>query len=227
MLLAFAVPSFAQDADSDGVADANDNCVNTPNPSQLDTNYDGFGNICDPDLWNDGTVNDADLEVLSKCFGGTDPHCDLNGDGGVGLSDFSILAGYHGGPPGPSGLACAGTMPCADPVVDGDADSDGVADSIDNCSSVANPGQGDADEDGFGNFCDPDFDNDLVVDDLDVEVWTLCFGGTDPACDFNGDGGVGLSDLSILVSYHGGPPGPAGPGAQDSCPCSLDDGNCP
>jgi hypothetical protein len=36
-----------------------------------------------------------------------------------------------------------------------DADSDGVADSADNCPAVANPGQTNSDGDGLGDACDP------------------------------------------------------------------------
>ena len=35
------------DADSDGIADANDNCVNSANPNQTDSDADGIGNVCD------------------------------------------------------------------------------------------------------------------------------------------------------------------------------------
>ncbi len=38
---------------------------------------------------------------------------------------------------------------------DPDADSDGVPDSVDNCSLVDNPDQADADADGIGDVCDP------------------------------------------------------------------------
>jgi hypothetical protein len=36
-----------QDADGDGVADDEDNCVNVANPSQLDADQDGIGAACD------------------------------------------------------------------------------------------------------------------------------------------------------------------------------------
>jgi len=227
LLLGLATPALAQDADSDGVADAHDNCVNTANPSQLDTNYDGIGNHCDPDYWNDGTVDDIDFEIFSECYGGSDPHCDLTGDGIVGGVDFGVFTSFHPGPPGASGLACAGTIPCADASVVGDADSDGVADSIDNCVNTSNASQLDTNVDGIGNHCDPDYDQDGNVDDVDFEIFSGSYGTSDPDVDLTGDGIVGGSDFGVFTSFHPGPPGAAGPGAQDSSPCTGAEGNCP
>jgi hypothetical protein len=48
-----------------------------------------------------------------------------------------------------------------------DADGDGVADSSDNCPSVANANQVDSDGDGKGDACDTDDDNDSVLDSND------------------------------------------------------------
>ena len=56
------------DTDSDGVLDSSDNCVLVPNADQRDTNNDGFGNVCDADLDNDGVINFSDLGILKTAF---------------------------------------------------------------------------------------------------------------------------------------------------------------
>ncbi len=48
-----------------------------------------------------------------------------------------------------------------------DADTDGVADSCDNCRTVANADQNDADLDGLGDACDADIDNDGILNAQD------------------------------------------------------------
>jgi hypothetical protein len=37
---------------------------------------------------------------------------DLDANGQTNLADFNLFVALFGGPPGPSGLACAGTVPC-------------------------------------------------------------------------------------------------------------------
>lgn len=48
------------DADSDGIADATDNCPNTANADQADNDQNGVGDLCDPDIDGDGIANEAD-----------------------------------------------------------------------------------------------------------------------------------------------------------------------
>lgn len=101
-------PEVVADTDEDGVADDADNCTLIPNSDQRDTNGDGFGNICDPDLDNDGTVvNAVDLGLFRSVFFSTGPglDADFNGDNVVNAVDLGILRTFFFMPPGPSGIA--------------------------------------------------------------------------------------------------------------------------
>ncbi|MCP4243118.1 MAG: S8 family serine peptidase [bacterium] len=94
------------------------------------------------------------------------------------------------------------------PAGETDTDADGLPDSCDNCTLVPNPPQRDTDDDGFGNICDADFNDDGVVNFGDVGSFVSVFGTTDPDADFNGDGVVNFGDVSILLMAFGLPPGP-------------------
>jgi len=101
--LTFAVnPS---DIDGDGVDDSIDNCKTEPNADQRDTNGDGYGNICDPDLNNDGLVTVTDFLILRGVLNTDDADADLNGDSLVTVTDFLILRSGLNQPPGPSDIA--------------------------------------------------------------------------------------------------------------------------
>ncbi len=91
-----------------------------------------------------------------------------------------------------------------------DTDGDGVADSSDNCILVKNPAQRDTDNDGYGNYCDPDFDNNLVVNAEDLAFLKNRFFSSDPDADLNGNGSVNSADLAILKSMFFQAPGPSG-----------------
>jgi len=103
----------AGDADLDGIVDGSDNCLFVANPVQTDSDHDGYGNICDADINNDGAVglDDAGL-VLDVVNTNSNPAADLNGDGGVGLDDVGLALDRANTLPGPSGYSCAGTVPC-------------------------------------------------------------------------------------------------------------------
>ncbi len=102
------------DQDADGMEDRTDNCIAVangpvlPGPhtlDQRDTNGDGYGNACDPDLNDDGVVNVVDLARLKQVFFKTDPDADLNGDGVVNAVDLALLKAAFFSGPGPSGNA--------------------------------------------------------------------------------------------------------------------------
>jgi YD repeat-containing protein len=91
-----------------------------------------------------------------------------------------------------------------------DTDGDGVPDQTDNCTLVSNANQRDTDQDGFGNICDPDFNQNKIVDPADFSSLKLKLGKVSPNHDLNGNGIVDPADVSILKTYLGKSPGPAG-----------------
>ncbi|MBT8145116.1 MAG: hypothetical protein KJO55_10465, partial [Gammaproteobacteria bacterium] len=93
------------DSDGDGVVDDVDNCTIAANADQTDTDGDGYGNACDPDFNNDGSVNFIDLQIMKQAFFSADPDVDLTGDGIVNFADLQILKLLFFGSPGPSGIA--------------------------------------------------------------------------------------------------------------------------
>ena len=115
------------DGDGDLVPDVFDNCsdpatgANGPNDdsNQVDSDQDGYGNHCDADYDNDGAllVNLPDFSIFLAAFTNTTPNAgtDHNGDGITSVADFgTFLAAFQtvGTQVGPSGLSCAGTIPC-------------------------------------------------------------------------------------------------------------------
>lgn len=104
-----------------------------------------------------------------------------------------------------------------------DTDSDGVDDTIDNCTLTPNPTQTDTDIDEIGNACDPDFNQDCIVDAADAALLSAAFGGSDPLYDLSEppDGAVGSADVAVLNSLLGSLPGPSAlgcpPGSDERC----------
>ncbi len=90
-----------------------------------------------------------------------------------------------------------------------DEDEDGVADSEDNCLNQKNPAQIDSDNDGYGNACDADLNNDGIVNTLDLGAFRKVFGSNDADADFNGDGIVNTLDLGRMRNLFGKVPGPS------------------
>src|SRR5262245_15317607 len=89
------------DVDSDGVTDAEDDCLFVPNSNQRDSNGDGYGNACDADFNDDGVVGVPDVLAVAQRFGATvgspayDPNIDTDGDGSIGVSEFLQIGRAH------------------------------------------------------------------------------------------------------------------------------------
>jgi len=101
------------DSDGDGVPDADDNCTLHHNPNQLDTDGDGYGNLCDGDLNNDGSTNFPDRKLYKRAHNSAvgdanyNVDADFNGDGAINTLDKDIYDSLHGQVPGPS---CCGVF---------------------------------------------------------------------------------------------------------------------
>ena len=101
-------PDQDGDWDGDGIDDATDNCSAATNADQLDADGDGYGNLCDGDLNNDGNTNTLDLNLYKLAHrtivgdANYDVDADFNGDGRINTLDLNIYKGLHRKPPGPS-----------------------------------------------------------------------------------------------------------------------------
>ena len=109
----------AVDTDGDGIIDNRDNCIDVSNTSQLDTNSDGYGNMCDADYDNDGIVGLSDYGIFRNSYQtevgspGYNVDVDKDGDSIIAIGEFGLIsAQMEAQVPGPSGLSCAGTIPC-------------------------------------------------------------------------------------------------------------------
>lgn len=105
--------ALEDDRDGDGIPNHDDNCPEEPNVDQRDTNEDGFGNLCDADVDDDGIVDSSggtiyplddrgDLEAITLTArnGPYQPDHDLNGDGRVDEQDLAIARLALFRPPG-------------------------------------------------------------------------------------------------------------------------------
>ena len=84
------------------------------------------------------------------------------------------------------------------------------SDNADNCV-IANADQRDTDEDGIGNACDGDFNQDCEQNFMDLGLMKANFFRTgDFDTDMNGDGVTNFADLGALKRGFFQPPGPSG-----------------
>ncbi|MBD0779933.1 gliding motility-associated C-terminal domain-containing protein [Maribacter sp. ANRC-HE7] len=194
------------DTDGDGVLDPSDNCVSVSNADQLDTDFDGQGNVCDTDDDNDGTLDtdddfplddsedtDTDGDGVGDNVDATDNRLDSDGDGVPDADDA-----FPNNPDESVDTDNDGIGDNADADVDGDGtvdngtdtDGDGINDDNDtNDDRPDSDGDGIPDvEDAFPN--DPnesvDTDGDGIGDNADADA--NGDGIVDNGTDTDGDG---------------------------------------
>ena len=155
------------DSDGDGIVDVSDNCDFVVNPEQLDTDGDGIGDLCDPDLDGDGVTNELDNCPMDynpdQANNDNDSSGDIcdNDDDNDGYSDIQDFFPF-------------------DPNEWLDTDRDGIGNNADTDDDndkyldtddafPLNPREWiDTDGDGIGNNKDKDDDNDGVEDKKDA-----------------------------------------------------------
>ncbi len=141
------------DLDSDGIANALDNCPRHANPTQTDTDGDGIGDGCD------------------NCAAWPNPdQLDRDRDGVGDACDNCPTV------PNPNQLV----NPCAggNPPVFTDSDLDGINDSYDNCRGTSNPDQVDTDGDGVGDACGGVHGSYCAISAAEYPIWGSLREGT-------------------------------------------------
>ncbi len=183
------------DGDGDGLSNKNDNCPLVVNKSQWDSDSDGVGNKCDPDVDGDAFSNEDEKAMGTGVW---DPKSFPNSNDNDGIPDAEDncpgVANPMQGDRDKDGLGNE-----CDPDIDGDSfsndaeiaagtkvwdvlsfpappegdrDNDQILDENDNCIDVANKGQWDNDGDNIGNECDPDIDGDGFSNDDEIAQGT-------------------------------------------------------
>jgi choice-of-anchor B domain-containing protein len=144
------------DQDDDKIVNTEDNCPETPNEDQLDTDEDGMGDLCDDDDDNDGITDAEDNCPLIANPEQSDADNDGKGDTCDNDDDNDGVPNEIDNCPNtPNDGQKDNDNDGIGDLCDADDDNDGIADTEDNCPNTLNPNQEDQNNDGIGDFCSP------------------------------------------------------------------------
>ena len=184
---------YGGEDDGDDVPDEVDTCPRVPNPDQLDSDGDGLGDACDPDIDGDGYANASDtcpllaedIDGFQDGDGCPDPDNDQDG-----IPDVDDLCPGDDLTVGPDGVADSGDEPLNEweiPIQTKE-DYDGVQDG-----------------DGCHDSPDDDYDGDGFTDEVEVQVGTHpvdpCGSDGWPADLFSGGASANRVNLQDVTSF--------------------------
>ena len=149
---------WSSDKDGDLVPDVNDAFALISLDGRIDTDGDGYPNVCDATCEATGMLADIDDD----------------GDGVNDADDSFPLDDSESADSDSDGVGDNSDAFPNDPAESIDSDSDSVGDNADNCPSLSNSDQINWDGDAEGNACDSDDDNDGFTDEEELAD------GTDP-----------------------------------------------
>ncbi|RKX20013.1 MAG: hypothetical protein DRP35_06750, partial [Candidatus Zixiibacteriota bacterium] len=222
---------YANDFDCDGILDSEDNCPESYNPEQTDSDQDGVGNFCDNSPY--GTTLKCDTQWpdfdgicanVDNCP--TRPNADQADSDNDGIGDVCDIC-PNDTINDPDGDRICGedddcpyvyTPTCPECITD--RDGDGFGNVCDNCEYVFNPEQIDTDDDGIGDICDNclfDYYNDADGDGICGNVDNCPFDNNPEQIDTDGDKIGDLCDECPNDSLNDGD--------QDGICANID--NCP
>lgn len=187
------INSDTTDTDNDIIPDVSDNCPYNPNTSQLDTDFDGVGDICDLDDDNDAFLDASDAFPVDNTewldtdtdLIGNNADTDDDGDGVADSLDAFPLDNTEDTDTDRDGVGNN---------ADTDDDGDGILDTND-AFPLISVEDTDTDLDGIGNNADTDDDNDGMLDSFEILYSLNPLDANDASGDPDADGATNLEEF--------------------------------